>query len=292
MITGRRLRSDEQEGTVRAVRKFRPIKPVDPAQLGISDPHKDVDPNVASPARMYDYYLGGKDNFAADRKAADQVIAAHPGQCELARQNRGFLVRAVRHIAEHGVDQFIDLGTGIPTSPNVHEVAREVHPKARVVYADNDPIVTAHNRALRATHDGVICIDHDVRATQEVLDDPELRALIDPSKPVGLLAVAVFHFIAEADEIMDELRRSLAPGSYIAISTATTEGMPKDELRRLEAAYEKSTVRLAIRPRTEIEDLFTGTELIDPGIVPVGQWQADEPPTRGTILGGVARIAA
>ena len=266
------------------------FEPVDPERLGIVSRHADIDPAVASPARMYDYYLGGKDNFAVDRDAAEQVIAAHPEQRTLARQNRGFLARAVRYLAEQGVDQYVDLGTGIPTSPNVHEVAREALPGARVVYVDNDPIVAAHNRALRATHDGVICVDHDVRDPEAILADPELRRLIDFSRPVGLLAVAVFHFIPDADPILTRLRRELVAGSHLVVSTATTEGISAEQVARLDAAYEKSSVRLAFRSRAEIAAMFGDAELVEPGVVPVGRWRADEPDPHVKILGGVARV--
>ena len=270
---------------------FPHIDPVDPKRLGIVDPHVDIDTSVASPARMYDYYLGGKDNFPADHDAAEKVIAAHPEQRRLVKANRGFLVRAVRYLAGQGITQFLDLGTGIPTSPNVHEVAREAHPDARVVYVDNDPILTAHNRALRATHDGVAPVQADIRDPRALLAHPDVRATLDFDRPIAVLTVAEFHFIPEAPEIVDVLRSVMAPRSYLALSTATTEGLTRADVKAIEDAYAASTVPAVFRSREEIEALFAGTEPVAPGLVPVGQWGADDPPTHIRILAGVARVS-
>lgn len=245
---------------------------------------------VPSPARMYDYYLGGKDNFPADREAAGKVIAAHPEQHLLAQANRGFLVRAVRYLAEHGITQFLDLGTGIPTSPNVHEVARDVDASARVVYVDNDPIVMRHNRALRATHDGVIGVEADIREPSRIITNPGARATLDFDQPVGLLTVSVFHFIPDAQEIIESLRATMAPGSYLVLSTATTEGLTRQEVQAIADAYATSSVPAVFRSREEIEDLFTGFDLVEPGIVPVGRWHNDEPDTHIRVLAGVGQI--
>jgi SAM-dependent methyltransferase len=254
------------------------------------EPHAEIDTSVASPARMYDYYLGGKDNFPADRNAAEQVIKAHPEQQRLARANRGFLIRAVRFVAEQGVDQFLDLGTGIPTSPNVHEVAREANPAARVVYVDNDPIVTAHNRALRATHDGVVPVHADVRDPAAILDHPDVRGTLDFDRPVALLAVAVFHFVPEAEQVLPVLRAALAPGSHLVLSMATTEGLTHTDVQAIEAAYAASSVEAVFRSRARIEAMFDGAALVEPGVAPVGSWRAHEADTYIRILGGVARL--
>jgi S-adenosyl methyltransferase len=155
--------------------------------------------SVPNPSRMYDYLLGGKDNFPADREAANRVIAAYPEARALARANRRFLTRAVWFLAEHGISQYIDLGTGLPTSPNVHQVARQVRPDARVVYVDNDPVVTCHGQALCATNDGVAVIDGDIRDPRSILADPELTAVIDFAEPVAILCVAVLHFIRDEE---------------------------------------------------------------------------------------------
>ncbi len=243
-----------------------------------------------SPARMYDYWLGGKDNFAADREAAEKVVAAHPEQRELVRANRGFLVRAVRFMAEQGIDQFLDLGTGIPTTPNVHEVAVSVQPGARVVYVDNDPVVFTHNRALRATNDTIGAVQADIRDPRSVLDDPIVRRMIDFDRPVGLLAIAVFHFVAEADAVMASMRAALSPGSHLALSTGTTDGLTPEQVRGIEDAYSKSDAAAVIRSREEIAELFTGFDLVEPGLVHVAKWRADGPETKGRLLSGVGRL--
>jgi trans-aconitate methyltransferase len=218
------------------------------------------------------------------------VIAAHPEQRDLVRANRGFLVRAVRHMAEQGIDQFIDLGTGIPTSPNVHEVAGAVQPGARVVYVDNDPIVFAHNQALRATQETVGTVQADIRHPSDVLAHPTVNRLIDFDRPLGLLVVAVFHFIPEAEEVMERLRQALPPGSFLALSTGTTDGLSPTQVKGIEDAYAKASAPAVIRSRAEIERLFTGFDLIEPGLVHVAKWRADGPVSKGRLLAGVGRL--
>jgi SAM-dependent methyltransferase len=249
-----------------------------------------IDVHTPSPARMYDYWLGGKDHFAADREAAEKVIAAHPEQRQLVRANRDFLVNAVRYLAEQGIDQFLDLGTGIPTSPNVHEVAREVRPAARVVYVDNDPIVFAHNQAFRATDDRIGTVQADVRRPGEILGDPAVKRLLDFGRPVGLLAVAVLHFVPEGEAVMASLREVMAPGSFVALSTGTNEGLTPEQRERIEKAYAKASAPAVIRSREEIQRLFTGFDLVEPGLVHVAKWRADGPETRGRLLAGVGRL--
>ncbi|MEV5751205.1 SAM-dependent methyltransferase [Actinoallomurus sp. NPDC052308] len=249
-----------------------------------------IDVHTPSPARMYDYWLGGKDNFAADREAAEKVIAAHPEQRKLVRANRDFLVRVVRHLAEQGVEQFLDLGTGIPTSPNVHEVAREIRPAARVVYVDNDPIVFAHNRAFRATDDRIATVRADIRRPREILGDPAVERLLDFDRPIALLAIAVLHFVPEGEEVIGTLRENMAPGSFLALSTGTYEGLTLEQRERIENAYAKSSAPAVIRSRTEIERLFTGFDLVEPGLVHVARWRSDGPETKGRLLAGVGRL--
>jgi S-adenosyl methyltransferase len=185
----------------------------------------EIDIEKPSPARMYDYSLGGKDNFEVDRKAVEQVATVLPDFRHLGQMNRRFLVNSVTTMAEAGVRQFIDIGTGIPTSPNVHEIAREVHPDARIVYVDNDPIVMAHNRALRSRRPGVLTLQRDLRQPSSVMDAPEVRTHLDLNRPVGLLLVAVLHFVRRelAIEVVNQFRRALPAGSYLAISTACAE---------------------------------------------------------------------
>lgn len=249
---------------------------------------------VPSPARMYDYYLGGKENFLADREAAEKVIAAYPETRTLARANRRFLTRAVWFLAEHGIRQYIDLGTGLPTSPNVHEVARQVRPDARVVYVDNDRTVTTLSRALCAAHDGVTVVDGDIRYPQEFLADRRLTELIDFSEPVAILCVSVFHFIRENEnprEIVASLRWRMAPGSYLALSHAATDGIDQHVLSEIEAVYEDAAAPAVPRSAAGIQEFFTGLELVEPGLVDVSQWRPDRRAraTKIRILAGVGR---
>jgi len=251
-----------------------------------------VDFSIPSPARVYDCYLGGKNNFPADRAVAARVLAAFPQARQLALANRGFLVRAVRFLAERGISQFVDLGTGLPTSPNVHEVARQVIPGARVVYVDNDPVVTTHSRALRATNDGVIAIEGDIRQPGEILADPELTALIDFSQPVAILLIAVLHFIRPEEDsagIVAAFAARMAPGSCLAISHATSDGADPGVLARIADAYASATAPVAPRPAAEIEAFFGGFELAAPGLADVSRWRPDRRarPTSIRVLAGV-----
>jgi hypothetical protein len=259
--------------------------------------HALPDFSIPSPARMYDYWLGGKDNFPADREAARQVMAAYPEVRRLARANRRFLTRAVWFMAAHGIRQYIDLGTGIPTSPNVHEIARQAVADARVVYVDNDPVVTSHSHALRATNDGVIAIHGDIRRPQDILTHPGLAELIDFTKPVGILFISVLHFIS-ADEdlgsIVAAFRWRMAAGSYLAISHATTDGADPSVLAEIAQVYKEATSPAVPRPAGQIRDLFAGLDLVEPGLVDVSQWRPDirARPTKLRILGGVGHRPA
>lgn len=252
----------------------------------------DIDTDRPSPARMYDFALGGKDNFAVDRAAVAQVGAIVPDFRSVALANRGFLVRAVRALTELGVDQFIDAGSGLPTSPNVHDIAQQVQPGARVVYVDNDPIVAAHNRALRASRPGVITIDEDLRHPHRILDHPAVREHLDLTRPVGLLFVAVLHFVRHelAVEAVARYRRALAPGSFLAISTACSEGMEPALIDRLERVYAASPTPFVLRSPSQVEHLFEGTEVLEPGLVDVNHWRSSDPLLPIRIHGGVGRV--
>jgi trans-aconitate methyltransferase len=236
------------------------------------------DPDVASPARMYDYYLGGKDNFAADREVADRMIAEHPVVPAGAQANRRFLVRSVEALAEAGVRQFIDIGAGIPTSPNTHEVAQRIRPGARVVYVDNDPVVLTHTRALRAAP-GVLAIEGDIRDPGAVLDDPRLNEHIDFSQPVGVLLLAVLHFVRHQEHpelLVDRLVERLAPGSHLVVSTGSSEGHSPEAVARFEATYQKSSSPLVLHSRADVARWLRDFELLDPGITSIFKWRADE----------------
>jgi SAM-dependent methyltransferase len=249
------------------------------------------DSDVPSPARMYDYYLGGRDNFAADRAAAEAVIASHPEQRQLARNNRAFLVRAVEHLAAEGITQFVDIGTGIPTSPTVHEVARRAQPDARVVHVDDDPVVLAHARALLAEDTALAVVDADMHDPDVITGHPDVARLIDFDRPLAVMFVAVLHFSAgdEPQRIVEHFRRRMVPGSYLVISAGSSENLSDAELAEIHAAYARTPRGGHLRSRAEIEALFAGFELIEPGVVDVCRWRGFERPTHVSILAGVAR---
>jgi O-methyltransferase involved in polyketide biosynthesis len=256
-----------------------------------------VDPTVPSVARIYDYLIGGKDNYAADRTAAQRFIDLVPEVPKIARANRDFLVRGVRFLAEAGVRQFIDLGAGIPTSPNVHEVARQAQPDARVVYVDHDPVVLAHGRALLATDDGVAVIRADLREPDQVLSDPAVIKLIDFSQPVAVLLLSVLHFIAEEEEparIVAGYRDHLSPGGYLVLTTGSSEGGQNPETdRRLRELYRSAGTPLVGRSARQVMEYFAGCELEEPGLVPLAEWRPDNwaqaRPTNVFMLAGVGR---
>jgi hypothetical protein len=251
----------------------------------------DIDITKPSPARMYDYAIGGKDNFEVDRRAVEQVATVLPDFRHLGRLNRTFLVTAVRTMTEAGITQFLDIGTGIPTSPNVHEMAREAYPDARVVYVDNDPMVMAHNRALRATVDGVITVQHDARQPNDILNDPRVRRLIDFEQPVGLLFIAVLHFIRRdlALDVVTRFRNALPSGSYVAISAACTDGMAPETVAKTEAVYQNSAAPIVFRSGAQIEALFDELEILEPGLKDVSQYRIDEQPAEIRVLAGIGR---
>lgn len=251
-----------------------------------------IDPSKPSVARMYDYLLGGKDNFAVDRHAAEEVEKVAPDARLIAVANRDFLIDAVESMAGQGIRQFLDLGTGIPTSPNVHETARRFDPNARVVYVDYDPIVLVHNRALLAKHEGVAAIQHDLRQPSAILDDPVVVDLIDLDEPVGLLFVAVLHFVRHdlAPELLAQYRKVLAPGSCIAISVACKDELDPARVERLETIYADTNAPIVFRTRAQVEQLFDGFELLEPGLVRLATWREDGPGAAGALCAIARRI--
>jgi hypothetical protein len=254
----------------------------------------EIDTERPSPARMYDYSLGGKDNFEVDRAAVLKVAEIVPEFRSVGLANRGFLIRAVDTMARQGIDQFIDIGTGIPTSPNVHEVAQQVHPDARVVYVDNDPIVMAHNRALRSRRPGVLTLQRDMRQPATIMDDDEVKAHLDFGRPIGLLFVAVLHFVRRdlGIEVVNQFRRHLPAGSYVAISTACADGMDSQLITRLESVYSQSPAPMVLRTTDQVEQLFEGLDLVEPGLTDVTRWRNDEKPLSIRILSGVGKVRA
>jgi hypothetical protein len=236
------------------------------------------DPTIPNVARIYDYMLGGKNNFAADRQLAEQLQAEFPVSEWIARQNRAFLGRAVRYCAEQGIDQFLDVGSGLPTMDNVHEVARRVIPSAAVAYVDSDRVALAHARALLATSPGVSAFWGDVRDPRKILADVTARGLIDLSRPVVVLLAAILHFIADNEnpgEIVRVFTDAMPAGSFLVLSHASHDALP-EETARARSMYRGASSLLATRTREEVVAFFDGLELVDPGVVLTSQWRPEE----------------
>lgn len=252
-----------------------------------------------SVARMYDYFLGGYHNFAIDRAVAEQVVATYPDFPLIMRANRAFLRRAVLYLAAQGIDQFLDLGSGIPTVGNVHEVAQAVNPAARVVYVDIDPVAVAHSRAILAGNANASVIQADARQPEQIFGDPEVRRLLDLDRPVAVLVLAFLHFLqddAEAEGLMRGLRDAVAPGSYLVVSHASYDDLPADVRERLEGLYTRTPTPVRSRTREQIAGFFAGFELVEPGLVYVPAWRPEGPedlwydePERVHGYGGVGR---
>jgi hypothetical protein len=234
-----------------------------------------------SNARIYDYYLGGTDNFAIDRSAAEQALRAFPNAATTARQNRAFMERTIRYLAgTAGVSQFLDIGTGIPTAPNPHLVAQGIVPAARVVYVDNDPVVFAHARVTSSPTGRVTFIDGDVRDTGRLLERPELRETLDLSQPVALSLLAVMHLITDEEDayhIVRELVDALPTGSYLSITQATVDFDP-DAAERFAEVYRSLGLPVELRTKTGFSRFFDGLELVAPGIQVVHRWRPDPGP--------------
>ena len=228
-----------------------------------------VGPSVPNSARMYDYYLGGTDNFAVDREAAEKAMAAMPVIPVLARANRAFLVNSVGKMAAAGVSQFLDIGSGLPTSPNVHEVARQTVPDARVVYVDYDPVVVLHSQAKRRVP-GTAAVRADVRSPEVIFASPEAEELIDFDQPCGVLMMSVLHFVGgNIASLVARYTDLLAPGSYLALSHVVTDGAAEWAVTGVQEAYEASPTEPAVRTTAAILELFTGFEMLPPGLTDV-----------------------
>jgi hypothetical protein len=256
-----------------------------------------IDVSVPSPARIYDYYLGGKDNYPADREAAEKALSVVPHARQVAQANRKFLGRAVKYMARNGIEQFIDLGTGIPTSPSVHEVARSVVPRVRVAYVDNDPVVAVHNMALLADEgQGITSVRGDIRYPMDIIRNNAVSEIIDFGRPVGMLFAAVLHFVTDADHPYDAVaafRDRMPSGSCVAISHITRDGTAPEVISAIERAYARASAPAVFRTRDEIGAFFGDYSLVKPGIVEVSDWRANgrrpaEPPAL-RFLGGVGR---
>ena len=253
-----------------------------------------IDLDRPSAARVYDYYLGGSHNFAADRAMAERAIQILPELPAIMRANRAFLGRAVRYLAASGITQFIDLGSGIPTVGNVHEVAQEHEAGARVVYVDHDPVAVIHTKSLMDGDPLTTVIEADLREPAEVLEHPELRRLIDLEQPVAVLMVAVLHFVADDDDpagIVARYREAMAPGSHLVISHGTADNRP-EQGARMEALYARSPTPLVPRSGEQVAGLLAGLQIVDPGVVHLPSWRPDGPATDGTPASGYATYAA
>lgn len=234
-----------------------------------------INASVPNVARIYDYILGGKDNFAADRRAAQQLTAALPDIAGVVRDNRSFIGRVVRFLAgEAGIRQFLDLGAGLPTQNCVHEMAQATAPDARVVYVDNDPVVCSHGRALLGPGDTVGVVLGDLRRPAEILRNPEVLAKLDFSQPVGVLCVCALHFVSDEEkphQIIAEYHDQLAPGSFLAITHGITAETPENDpdgvVESVTNVYQNASAQIHVRSTKEIERFFTGFEIIEPGIV-------------------------
>jgi SAM-dependent methyltransferase len=258
----------------------------------------EVDTKRANVARVYDYWLGGSHNFLPDQDLARAIVAVEPSIRAMARANRAFLGRAVRLLAAAGIRQFLDIGSGIPTEGNVHEVAQHAIPGAHVVYADIDPVAVAHSKTILAGNASAAIIEADLREPERILTQPTVGQLIDFSQPTGLLLVAVLHVIGDADDpwrIVATLRDALAPGSYLVLCHATSESKPA-VAQAIENLYTRSvTTGSRIRSRAEILRFFDGFDLVDPGLVYMPQWRPESPgdvpadPSQLWALAGVGR---
>jgi hypothetical protein len=240
-----------------------------------------IDSSVPHPARRYNYWLGGKDNFAADRESADAIERKFPGMRAGIRANRDALGRMTRYLtAEAGIRQFLDIGTGLPTADNTHEVAQRIAPETRVLYVDNDPLVMSHARALlNSTPEGVTdYVEADLRDPDAILAAPQLRAALDLSQPVALMLVAILHFIPGPDVARGLVKRlldELPSGSYLAATHFTLDFMPPHEQAIYRQMLDSGMSDVWPRDRAEFTALFDGLDLIDPGVVLVSDWRSD-----------------
>lgn len=249
-------------------------------------PPTELDTGIPHSARMYDYWLGGKDNYAADRAMAEAFLQRIPTMRAMAKANRDFVSRATRFIAEQGIRQFLDIGTGIPTSPNLHETAQDIAPDARVVYVDNDPVVLAHARALMAPADqsNTAYVGADLRSPESILASPDLNRVLDLTKPVALMLIAVMMLIAEDDDPyakVRELRDGLPSGSYLALTHPTGDFDPS-AMGEVTAAATGGGMTFVPRNRDQVQRLLGDWEPVAPGIVPVRAWQPETEPSDPT----------
>lgn len=256
---------------------------------------RDIDLDRPSAARVYDYFLGGAHNFAVDRHLAEQIAAMTPDIGRTMRANRQFLRRVVRFLVAAGIGQFLDIGSGVPTVGNVHDVAQKADPSVRVIYVDIDPVAVSHSRAILKGNDRTAVIQADVREPATILADPQVRWLLDFAEPVAVLLAGVLHFVPDEDDPARLVRRfgeAVVPGSYAVISHATNDGQP-DEVIQAQKLSSRTSTEIFLRSRSQILEQFDGFTLIDPGLVHLPLWRPDtsrgleDSPERVGAYGGV-----
>ncbi|MFJ4782099.1 SAM-dependent methyltransferase [Streptomyces sp. NPDC088794] len=262
---------------------------------------RSIDISVPSVSRIYDYYLGGSHNFEVDREAARKAMDFMPGLPKIMQANRAFMRRAVRFAVDEGITQFLDIGSGIPTFGNVHEVAQSARPGTHVVYVDHDPVAVAHSQAVLAGNEDADVVAADLRKPQEILASAEVQRLIDVNRPVALLLVAILHFVEDEDdpyEAVAQLRDALAPGSLLILTHASYEGIPLPPERAAGTVDVYKDIRnpLIMRSREEIARFFEGYDMVEPGLVPMPHWRPetaleDEDPYAFSGFAGVGRTA-
>lgn len=258
-----------------------------------------VNTEIPSAARIYDYALGGAHNFAVDRAAGEALAAVLPEGLDVARANRAFLQRAVRYCCAQGIRQFLDLGSGIPTVGNVHEIAHQVDPACRVVYVDNDPVAVHHTREMLSGLDTADVVQADMRDPATVLDAEPTRRLLDRSRPIALMMVAVLHYVSRADDakaIVGRYLSVLAPGSYLVVSHTTEDPRPHIAAQ-IKKIFDSTATPVTHRTREEVADLFEGLELVEPGVVWTPQWRPvddgellSDTPERSATFAAVGRV--
>ncbi|WP_207939171.1 SAM-dependent methyltransferase [Actinomadura darangshiensis] len=261
-----------------------------------------IDPTKAHPSRRYNYWLGGKDNFAVDRESAETVASAFPTVYLSARENRAFLQRVVGYLAgEAGIRQFLDIGAGLPSAGNVHEVAQAIEPASRVVYVDNDPVVLVHARALLTSEPRgrTAYIEADLREPGRILENPGLAGTLDLSRPTALMLVATMHFITDDHDpygVVSRLLSALPPGSFLVMTHATGDHLTPEGYAESVEANERSGVPFRLRSREEFTRFFDGLEILPPGVTSVVEWRPEDPPDKRpaiedvSMLCGVARV--
>jgi SAM-dependent methyltransferase len=253
----------------------------------------DIDIETPSAARMYDYYLGGSHNFAADRALAEEYIKVLPDMPVIARAQRYVLHRMIRHLTAAGVTQFLDLGSGIPTACSVHEIALAADPNARVVYVDSDPVAVAHSTSLLTDVPHAAVIRADLRDPDAILSNSVVTDLLDPSRPVAVLMIAVLHFVADEDDppgVVAAYRDATVPGSCLAITHATSDYQPQ-LARRAEAVYTRASHQIHYRDRQRILDMLAGYDLLEPGLVDMIHWRPEPSASPDPLGGDVTRYS-